>query len=245
MINLLKFWCFARLLKQAVVVTFRKPTRQLLYFDKTFHSQKHVRMLERVDSLMRDGIIYKDTASTTVAQIDFENKPLIVKRYNTHSIVEGLKQIFKVSRAYNSWFYAHWMMENNILTPSPLAVIEQKIGWLRKRSYYIYQALELSLLMDVLLSEDIDSPKSQNFQERIVDLFRALYKARVHHRDFKISNFLVNQNEVYLIDLDHMSYDLTTVGLKISLRRDKKRFLRNFTEHPKLLERFEKLLDFV
>ena len=243
--HLIKFWRFSRLLSKEIVITFRAPTRQLLYFDQAFHSQKNVRMLERVDSLMRDGVIYKDTASTTVSQINFEGKPLIVKRYNTHSITEGLKQIFKVSRAYNSWFYAHWMMENNILTPSPLVAIEQKIGWFRKRSYYIYQALELSLLMDVLLAEDIDSPKSQNLQERIVDLFRALYTARVHHRDFKISNFLVNQNEIYLIDLDHMSYDLTTIGLKISLRRDKKRFLKNFKDHPKLLARFEKLLDFV
>lgn len=227
------------------MVTYRKLTRQLLYFDQAFHSQKHVRMLERVDSLMSDGVIYKDTASTTVSQINFEGRPLIVKRYNTHSIIEGLKQIFKVSRAYNSWFYAHWLLENNILTPKPLVAIEQKLGWLRKRSYYIYQALELSLLKDVLLEEDIDSPRSQNFQERVVDLFKALQKARVHHRDFKITNFLVNQNEIYLIDLDHMSYDVTDVVLNNMLRRDKKRFLKNFKGYPKLFERFEKLLEFI
>lgn len=245
MIPIIKFWRFSRALNKKIVVTFRKPTRQLLYFDQAFHSLKHVRMLERVDSLMRDGVIYKDTASTTVSQIEFEGKPLIVKRYNTHSIFEGLKQIFKVSRAYNSWFYAHWLMENNVLTPSPLVAIEQKLGWFRKRSYYIYQALELSLLRDVLLTEDIDSPKSQNFQERIVDLFKSLQKARVHHRDFKITNFLVNQNEVYLIDLDHMSYDLTGFFLKHMLRRDKKRFLKNFKDHPELLARFENLLAFI
>ena len=245
MLHLIQFWRFSRELNRHIVVTYRKITRQLFYFDQTFYSQKHVRMLERVDSLMRDGVVYKDSPSTTVAQIDFEGKPLIIKRYNTHSIVEGIKQIFKVSRAYNSWFYAHWMLENNILTPKPLVVIEQKLSWLRKRSYYVYQALELSLLRDVLLTEALDSPKSQNFQERIVDLFKSLQKARVHHRDFKITNFLVNQNEVYLIDLDHMSYDLTGLGLKRMLRRDKKRFLKNFKDHPELFSRFETLLDFI
>ena len=241
----LAFWKFTTALTKSTVVIKRRPTKQTIYFDKSFHSLKHSRTLERIDELIKKGTIYKNGKTTTVAQIDFLGQPLVVKRYNTHSIWDGIKQLLKVSRAYNSWFYAHWMMANNIFTPVPRAVIEQDLGWLRKRSYYIYQALDFIPLMQVLQTEPVDSPLSQHLQNRIVDLFKACKRACVHHCDFKITNFLVYQNEIYLIDLDHMSFNFTPLMLHILQKRDKKRFLRNFEQHPDLYQRFKSLLGFI
>ena len=137
------------------------------------------------------------------------------------------------------------MVEYNVFTPTPCAVIEQRLGWFRQRSYYIYQALAFTPLMDILLKEPIDSPVSQHLQGRMIDIFKACKRASVHHRDFKITNFLVYQNEIYLIDLDHMSYNLTNIILRIMQKRDKRRFLKNFKNHPALYERFQNLLAFV
>lgn len=241
----LTFWRFVSALTTTTVSVQRAPTQQTFYFDKSFYSQKHVRALERVDDLIRKGTIYKHGDTTTVAQIDFFGQPVVIKRYNTHSIWHGIKQFIKVSRAYNSWFYAHWMVANNIFTPVPCAVIEQRMGWFRQRSYYLYEALDFSPLMDVLLREELDSPISLHFQQRIVDIFKACRRARVRHRDFKITNFLVHQHEIYLIDLDHMSYYCSNFFLRIMQRRDRKRFLRNFAQYPALHARFQTLLTFV
>lgn len=241
----LKFWRFARQLSRVIVIVNRSEAQRTVYFDKKFHSQKNLCILDRVDELIRQGEQFKHGCTTTVAKIDFDGQPMMVKRYNSSRIISGVKQLFKVSRAYNSWFYAHWMMENNILTPTPLAVIEQRLGWFRRRSYYLYQYLELTPLMNTLLSEPVDSPVAQNFQERMVDLFKALLRAKTHHRDFKITNFLVNSNEIYLIDLDHMSYNFFSFFARRALRRDRKRFLKNFKSHPEWYQRFEELLAFV
>lgn len=171
-------------LSQDAVVVKRPQARQLIYFDKAFHSQKNLGALTHIEDVIREGEILKSSKASLVAKTKIGASPVIVKRYNTHSIWSGVKQWFKVSPAYNAWFYAHWLITNNIPTPKPLAVVEQKLGLIRKRSYYIYNYLDFELLSEVLIKKPIDSPEFKALEERIVNMFKALYKAKTHCDSF-------------------------------------------------------------
>jgi hypothetical protein len=232
------------LARDAVVV--RRPiARQLIYFDKAFHSQKNLGALTHIEDVINEGEVLKSSNASLVAKTKIGALEVVVKRYNTHSIWSGIKQWFKVSPGYNAWFYAHWLIANNIPTPKPLAVVEQKIGLIRKRSYYIYSYLNFELLSDVLINKPIDSPEFKGLEERIVNMFKALYKVKTHHDNFKIANFLVHQGEIYMIDLDYVSFSMFRPVAKRNFRKDKNDFLDNFKDYPEKQKYFAKALSFI
>ena len=240
--NVFKFWQFSLKLTSSVVVVKRPQAKQVIYFDKAFHSQKNLGALAHIDDVMREGEVLKSSKKTSVVKTQIGSLQVVVKRYHTHRIWDGIKQWFRVSPAYNSWFYAHWLIEKNIPTPKPLATVEQKLGLIRKRSYYIYQYLDFESLSDVLLAKPIDSPEFKALGERVVSLFMALFKAKTHDRDFKISNFLVHHGEIYLIDLDSVSFYVSDIFLNSVLKKDQQKFLEVFKDQPDKYQYFSDLL---
>jgi hypothetical protein len=66
-----------------------------------------------------------------------------------------------------------------------------------------------------------------------VALFRALRAAELRHRDTKASNFLVDGDDVVLVDLDAMGPMGSDGG-----EADVRRFLANFDPQPALRQRF-------
>lgn len=219
-------------LSRDAVIVKRPQAKQLIYFDKAFHSQKNLGALTHIEDVIREGELLKNSDESLVARCKIGAHEVVIKRYNTHTIWSGIKQWFKVSPAYNAWFYAHWLIANNIPTPKPLAVVEQKIGLIRKRSYYIYNYLNFAPLSEVLLDKPIDSPEFKALEERIVNMFKALYKTNTHHDNFKITNFLVHHGEIYMIDLDTVSYSLFPIIASRNFKKDKRDFLNNFKDYP-------------
>lgn len=215
--------------------------RQLVYFSKTFYNQKSRHSLHHLDDVMAQGEMLKKGNSTTVVKAELSEQVVVIKRYNTNSIFSGLKQLIRVSAAYNSWFIAHWLLRNNIPTPRPLAAVELSIGLFRKRSYYIYEYLEFKSLKDLVLNAQ-DAEELDKICEKVVLLFKAMHKARLSHRDFKVTNLLMHHDEICVIDLDHASYRYSSLMLNHYLRKDRNRFVKNFKDNPELHAFFKEKL---
>jgi len=57
----------------------------------------------------------------------------------------------------------------------------------------------------------------------------------------KASNLIWDKGKLFFIDLDAATRHQTTWSWRMAHRKDKKRFLKNWREHPKLLALFNEL----
>lgn len=81
--------------------------------------------------------ILKAGRTCTVARIQVNGKDLLVKRYNIKGFWHGLARALQASRASHCWYNAHLLQFNGIATPEPIAILEERWGWLRRRAYFV------------------------------------------------------------------------------------------------------------
>lgn len=135
--------------------------------------------------------------------IKFFQKPGIIK-----SIIYSF---FKATKAKRSFQYANYLMEHSILTPFPIAHMEEQNGFgLLGNSFYISHQVNC----DFTFRELIHNPK---FPERseILKQFTAftykMHEAKIHFQDHSPGNTLIVKKEnglydFYLIDLNRMKF---------------------------------------
>lgn len=78
---------------------------------------------------------------------------------------------------------------------------------------------------------------------RLVRLLHRLQEQRISHGDLKASNFLIQGDDVLLIDLDAMRQHHSAAAFRKAWRRDLQRFRRNWDEVPELHELFARALE--
>lgn len=169
---------------------------------------------------VESGAVLKAGNSATVARVAMAvGASVVVKRYNVKSLAHALRRALKPqARFRRAWINGQRLHFLNIPTPRPLALIEQRIGPWRGVAYLVTEDLG-----DVdLLTEITASGLSEKRCTQITAIFTSLQRAGLTHGDTKASNFLIWQDEVFLIDLDAMTEN------PAGLRKDLARFLQNW-----------------
>ena len=119
-----------------------------------------------------------------------------------------------------------------------MALIEERIGPLRKRAYLITQ---------YIAGDDstalIDRKNNDKDVASIAQIINSMKVARVSHGDLKASNFLLTDGGAVIIDLDSMKEHSRTGSFEKAQRKDRERFLRNWSLVPGLEKKFAELLD--
>ncbi len=175
-----------------------------------------------------DDLLLKSGNSQTVWRNRIENKVVVVKRYNLKSWIHALRRAVTRSRASRSWGNAHHLQALHIATPVPLAMVEERLGPLRRRAW---------LLMEWCTGADVknyfapaaDTPEIRADMQRVADVVLCLGKNGVVHHDLKATNFLIQDGQVDLIDLDSMSFPVMPWIKRWGIAADQRRFLANWT----------------
>lgn len=186
-------------------------------------------LLSELDARIDAGHIYKTGGAATVARVELDGRPLVVKRYNVKNLLHWLKRFWRPSRAWHSWREGNRLQLLGITTPTPLAVIEQRWCWLRGRAY---------LITDYCGGQDIIARFEAYLQATPPEtellaldrLFAALLRERISHGDFKGHNLFWDdaQGAWSLIDVDAMCQHRSTRSFARAYARDRARFLRNW-----------------
>jgi len=171
----------------------------------------------------------KDGNSCTLVQ---HNRQILIKRYNIKTFMHGLRRSVRPSRASNSWKFSHLLQLRGIATAKPLALLENRLGIFRWQAYFVCEYIDGQTLDNYLLKMSQQQGAWQPILEQIVDIFVELWGAKISHGDTKASNFIIRNDQVYLLDLDGMRRHRRKSVLKQAWRRDIKRFLQNFIEYP-------------
>lgn len=197
-------------------------------------------LLENIDRLTEQGHIYKTGGAATVAQVQLQGRPLVVKRYNVKSLGHWLKRFWRPSRAWHSWIAGNRLQLLGIATPQPLAVLERRWCWLRGRAYLITEYCGGQDIIARFQAFHDGSPPESDLLA-LDRLFAALLRERISHGDFKGHNLFWDDRLACwsLIDLDAMQQHRSARSFARAYARDRARFLRNWPADSQLF----KLLD--
>lgn len=184
-------------------------------------------LLGRIDACIEAGHVYKTGGAATVARVELNGQPLVVKRYNIKHWLHWLKRFWRPSRAWHSWVEGHRLELLGIATPRPLAVLERRWCWLRGRAYLVTEYCGGEDLI-ARFTPHVDGCPPEAELVALDRLFAALIRERISHGDFKGHNLFWDQDRWSLIDLDAMRQHAGQSGFARAYARDRARFLRNW-----------------
>lgn len=183
-----------------------------------------VDFINQIDSLMDSGEILKKGNTSYVSRIKYNDKDIVVKRYNHKGIIHSLRHTIKGSRGKKNWLNSHQLIMLEINTAKPLAYIEQRKGYLLWQSYIVTEFIEGPNLYDLLRDDNVSKECRADIAGRIKDLFDSLSRYNISHSDLKHSNILIVEDAPVLMDLDAMGVYKWKWLYKIRHARDMKRF---------------------
>lgn len=188
-------------------------------------------LLADPDRALEAGIRLKSGNTCTVARVVLGESLAVIKRYNLKNVGHALSRLWRPSRAWHSWREAHRLQLFGIATPIPLALIEERLGPLRRRAWLIAEHCPGVSLADHL-SAECEPPAAEALA--IASLFATLHRLKISHGDLKATNLLWHAGKVWLIDLDATTQHRSEAAYRDAWRRDRMRLLRNWPEDSAL-----------
>lgn len=199
-------------------------------------------VLEQADALLGQGHLYKTGGAASVGRIESAGRTLVLKRYNIKGFAHWLKRFWRPSRAWHSWREGNRLAFLGIATPKPLAVLERRFLWLRRRAYLVTEYLPGPDIIE-RFAPFVDSGEAPEPELRALDLlFASLLRERISHGDLKGHNLFWQEDRWSLIDLDSMRQHSSVGSFAAAYARDRARFMRNWPESSKLYQMIDQRL---
>ncbi|MGB9087993.1 MAG: lipopolysaccharide kinase InaA family protein [Pseudomonas farsensis] len=204
--------------------------------------QALVPVLEQADTYLDQGHLYKTGGAASVARIEVDGRPLVLKRYNIKNTAHWFKRFWRPSRAWHSWIEGHRLMFLDIATPRPLALLETRTLGLRNRAYLLTEYIDGPDLT-ACFAPFVESGEAPDEQvDALVQLMQQLIRERISHGDFKGHNLFWVDGRWSLIDLDAMCQHATQMSFAKAFARDRARLLRNWPSSSALYQRLDQRL---
>ena len=182
-------------------------------------------LLASPDDAIARGVLLKDGRTCTVAQVEVAGRALVIKRYNLKNRLHFFARCWRPSRAWHSWREGHRLRFLGIATPAPLALVEERVGPLRRRAFLVCEHSPGRNLLELLSP---DQEPDDDVARAIVSLFSSLHALRISHGDLKATNLLFHDGKVFVIDLDAVCQHRSQHSYAVAWRRDRARLLRNW-----------------
>ncbi|MCJ7616504.1 MAG: hypothetical protein MUO43_08215 [Desulfobacterales bacterium] len=207
--------------------------------ERNFYHGEMKRLLSVPDSVVDSSRLLKNGNSATVALAEVNGKLLVIKRYNIKSFGHALKRCPRNTRAWSSWLNAHRLELLGIPTPKPIAFLEKRWGPFRATSYYISEYIDGTDLYRLITSDRLKEINIEALSIKFGEILKLLADANMSHGDFKATNFIVAGEKLYIIDIEGMREHSCRWSLRRSLKRDCRRFMKNWKDMPEVARIFQ------
>lgn len=205
----------------------RKTLTQYIAIKRDKESPEIQTLCTNPDAYLAQSHILKSGHSATVGLLEIDHKKYILKRYNRKNWLHFILRSLIPSRAAVSWRNGHLLLSYHLITPTPIALIEQRIGWFRGKSWLLLAYLEGETLMDYF-QDHSKQAKSKTFLTKLTQFIHILPTIQVSHGDFKAPNILIQKNQqLCFIDLDGMRSHRTKKTFNQAYLADLKRLERD------------------
>lgn len=180
-------------------------------------------LLDDIEEAMAAGTMLKDGGSSTVVLVQWQGRPLVIKRYNIKGLGHFLRRCLRPSRASHSWQQGHLWRVLELPTARPVAVLEKRWGPLRLGGYLV---AEYSSEQDIIDAFSEDRPDL--LIAALQQLLQRMADYQVSHGDLKGTNVLIEQEKVSFIDLDAAQQHVNVNGWRRAFVKDLSRLQRNW-----------------
>ncbi len=191
-----------------------------------------------------DVQILKHDHATSVVRKTIEKDDFVIKQYHLRNPGYALKRSVRRSRARHCWNMATKLLQLGIATAQPIAIVEERFGLLRRRSWLLSEWLDGDICSAYLLRHGL-TETTRPVCQALLNLLHQLRQHSIAHGDLKASNILLTPTGPALIDLDGTRmYRPDSPRWRYARQRDLRRFLRNWEQQPELLQFFtQRLID--
>jgi len=216
----------------------KQDLTQLFACRREYLSDNILNWANNPDAAFESATMVKDGGSQTIIQTRIDNQQAIIKRYNIKNIIHQATRALRPSRAHTSWIAAHSLRFYGINTPRPIAMIEQRIGLIRRHAYFMSEYIDGTTVQDFFNEEAIDLD-AQHIASKLIDIFKLFKLAHISHGDTKATNFMVADNDVFVLDLDAVHFHSSERAFNRAFNKDIQRFLRNWEATSQIKTLFE------
>ncbi|GAB4222708.1 MAG: lipopolysaccharide kinase InaA family protein [Gammaproteobacteria bacterium] len=234
-------------LRQCTAFTRDKTLRQLRLYKSDISPSVIANCVENPQHLFNqpaEELHYlKQGNTSTIVATRIETHDLVIKRYNIKNWRHALTRCLRPSRALNAWRSALWLENCGIATAKPIAMIEQRYGSLRGPAYFVSEYVPGQRLIEYM--HDGKLLHQQIIANKVIALLRRLYQEQIVHGDLKASNFIVYQEQPYIVDLDSLYVERDARRLRLAFKKDIRRFLDNWQNMPHVLALFSALKEMI
>ncbi|MBV8801569.1 MAG: hypothetical protein JO131_01140 [Gammaproteobacteria bacterium] len=225
---------------------FKKISRlfQRGMYARQYQSPDFLKILQHPDTVFTDAEteILKKGRSATVAKIKIDNRYFVIKRYNIKNSIHWLRRCLRNTRAKTTWRLAQQLSLFGIPTAKPIAYIEKHFFGLNSTSYFFMEYIPGLSSKDYFATYQPTNPQYAFIAERVLALFHALTELHLTHGDLKNTNIIIHLEQPKLIDLDGMCEHTLARRLQTTYKKELKRFMNNWHEHPDIFALFNDLL---
>lgn len=216
---------------------------KFVVYAREIYSSSLESFLSDPNSYIKKESLMKDGNSTTVAQFNLNGKICVIKRYNLNSLWQKIKYLFKTSRAAKCWRNSLMLRMIGVETPRPFIIIEERLfGLLRQKAYFVCEKIEAPNLLESLNGDQFNSSELGQIITKFRNLFQIMIDYKISHGDMKASNFIYHNGQLIVLDLDGMKRHPSNRAFKKAIRKDFKRFIKNW-QNSEYEEGFKSLIN--
>ncbi|CAA6692805.1 MULTISPECIES: lipopolysaccharide kinase InaA family protein [unclassified Lentimonas] len=197
-------------------------------------------LLADPEAFMDEGERVKSGNTCTVQRFTRGRQSYILKRYNKKSLTDRVRKMFADSRALTSWSSA-WVLEMAFIpTARAVAVYEDTSQRLPGLRYLLMEEIDGQLLPDYIEACGTALARIEAVADAFAQIWESLGRLRAAHGDLKATNLIVGSDgRLYLFDLDAFRFGLKPAAFERGREKDLRRFMKNWSDQPELLELFE------
>ena len=200
-------------------------------------------ILNDLDGAMSAGEPLKQGNSATLAKVRCGGRWLVVKRYNIKSFGHRLRRLFRPTRAARSWQNGYRLKMWRLMTPLPLALVEQRFGPLRGGCYLITEYSELAGCDDYRHEAVTGDARRQSLAGALSKMVTVLNTLGLSHGDLKVDNLKFDGQSIHLLDLDSLTRWRSTWQLERATRSDCERLICNWQDDSAFTEQLKTELE--
>ncbi|WP_452220317.1 lipopolysaccharide kinase InaA family protein [Lacinutrix salivirga] len=168
-------------------------------------------MADCISNFNSEGDYVTKGQRNVIKRFTIEGEAINIKSFKTPNTFNSfIYKYIRPSKAKRSFEYAKTLIASHILTPFPIAYVEQSSGLGLKESYYISKQVDY----DFDFRDLIHQPKFENREEilkQFTEFTFKLHENNINFLDHSPGNTLIVKNEnnyaFYLIDLNRMRFE--------------------------------------
>ena len=172
-------------------------------------------ILDLVNDFDRSGIELGNQKRNKIKLFNIGKRKINIKSFKSPNFINSLiYDTFRKSKAQRSYEYANKLINLGVLTPLPIAYIQNSSFIRLKQSYYISEHLDYDFTFREI-SRDLSFEDSVNALKAFTRFTYNLHEKGIHFLDHSPGNTLIKKDrsgyDFYLVDLNRMEFKQMTL----------------------------------